>query len=303
MTGVRLTAVVVTYRSEQTLPAAIESARRCHDAGVMETVFVDNASPDRTRDLLEPVKTWATVVSNNGNVGFGRGCNRGLAEVRTPLTIFLNPDATLEPEAAMRLVRFMDATPRAGICGPAIIEQNGSLQFAGTRPTPLGLLARYWRGGLDRGLFRIEPGSSPVRCGWICGAAFVIRTELARELGGFDPRFFMYFEESDLSKRAEDKGWEIWTVGEAVAHHLAGASSEDDATRISGCIARFYYQSRFYYFRKHHGWLAATATDIAELIMLLVGCAKDVVRGRGIGRLRPRLQTALFRSPEQVAAG
>jgi len=113
----------------------------------------------------------------------------------------------------------------------------------------------------------------------------------------------MYFEESDLSKRAEDKGWEIWTVGEAVAHHLAGASSEDDATRISGCIARFYYQSRFYYFRKHHGWLAATATDIAELIMLLVGCAKDVVRGRGIGRLRPRLQTALFRSPEQVAAG
>jgi N-acetylglucosaminyl-diphospho-decaprenol L-rhamnosyltransferase len=300
-----VTAVIVTYQSANTVSATLAAARRCHDAQLLDCVIVDNGSKDGTPEMLEREAGWARVVITGRNNGFGRGCNIGLAHVNTPYTIFINPDAWVEPDALRIMMTFMEENPRVGIVGPATLAGDyrdpPGLQGTGPRPTPTSIL-RAAVPLLDgpKNLRPIVPGSAPFRTGWVCGAVFMVRTELMKRLGGFDPRFFLYWEETDVCRRADDSGFEVWAVGTAVANHIGGASSTEDDTRISGCIAKHYYQSRRYYMVKHHGWLAATFAEIGEFVLLGVRAIGDVLRGRGLSRLRPRLQAALLSQPDRV---
>jgi hypothetical protein len=137
-----------------------------------------------------------------------------------------------------------------------------------------------------------------MRTGWVCGAILMIRTDLMRRLGGFDPRFFLYWEEVDLCRRAEYAGYENWVLGNALARHVVGASS-GNVPRFGTAVAKHYYQSRYYYMAKHHGWLAATAAELGEFVLLGIESALDALRGRGLERLRPRLQAALLSLPDE----
>ncbi|MEO7335111.1 MAG: glycosyltransferase, partial [Caldimonas sp.] len=135
-----ITAVIVTFQSAGTISRALAGALRCREAGLMETVVVDNGSTDATRDILERDAAWVRVILSGRNNGFGRGCNIGLAQVGTPYTLFLNPDAVVEPDALRSLLGFLEDRPCAGIVGPAIAEGEpgveGILQVTGDRPTP-----------------------------------------------------------------------------------------------------------------------------------------------------------------------
>lgn len=283
------------------MDATIKSLRDSHDQGLLRCVLVDNASRDDTVKLLEREAGWAKVLSEKINHGFGRGCNVGFAHVQTPYTLLINPDAIVGPEAIREMVAFMEANPRVGIVGPATtlgehVGQN--YQSTGPRPRPLSILRRltrlFGKADVDQ---PIVPGSDPFQTGWVCGAALMIRTDLMKKLGGFDPTYFLYWEEMDLCQRADVEGYEIWAVGSAVAHHVCGASSSGASTHIDGCIADHYYRSRFYYLVKHHGWLVAGLTEGAEFLALGLLTGLDLVRGRGVGRIRPRLQARLFSRP------
>ena len=300
-----VTAVIVTYQSAHTVAATLAAARRCHDAQLLDCVIVDNGSKDGTPEILQREAGWTRLVITGQNNGFGRGCNIGLSHVSTPYTIFINPDAWVEPDALRIMMNFMEENPRVGIVGPATLAGDDrdppGLQGTGPRPTPTSIL----RAAVPllhgpKNLRPIVPGSAPFRTGWVCGAVFMVRTELMKRLGGFDPRFFLYWEETDVCRRADDSGFEVWAVGSAVANHIGGASSTEDDTRISGCIAKHYYQSRRYYMVKHHGWLAATFAEIGEFVLLGLRALGDAMRGRGLSRLRPRLQAALLSQPDRV---
>lgn len=300
-----VTAVVVTYQSEKTIVAALDAARRCHDAGLLDVVIVDNNSIDATREIVEREASWARHEFTGVNNGFGRGCNIGFATVSTPYTVFINPDAVVEPAALRTMWRFMEEHPRVGIVGPAIVEGESTavkeLQDTGQRPTPWTVLRDVLPFLGSRPIsWPIVPGSAPVRTGWVCGAVLMIRTELMRRLGGFDPRFFLYWEETDVCRRADDIGFETWAVGAALAHHVGGASSSPDDTRVGGCIAKHYFQSRHYYMVKHHGTLPAAVAELGEFVLLMLRAMTDALRGRGLQRLRPRLQTPLFSQPERI---
>jgi GT2 family glycosyltransferase len=221
--------------------------------------------------------------------------------VRSPFTLFLNPDAVLEPAALRTMLGFLERSPQAGIVGPAIIEGEGAaveLQDTGDRPTPWTIARNALPVGGKPLSHLIEPGSPPCKTQWVCGAVLLARTDLLRRLDGFDPRFFLYWEEMDLCKRAEAAGFETWALGTAVARHVGGASSSPDDTRIAGCIARHYFQSRYYYMIKHHGRVAAAAAESLEFLSLGARSLVDLARGRGLGRLRPRFQAPLYSQPE-----
>ena len=302
-----VTAVIVTYQSARTIGRTLAAARRCFDAQLLDVVIVDNNSQDATREIIGREAGWARIVLTGKNNGFGRGCNIGFAEVTSPYTIFINPDALVEPEAIRTMLVFLEKHPKIGIVGPATLcgEDDGEavLQGAGDRTTPWTILRnampflRY-----QSSSWEIVPGSAASRRGWVAGAVLMIRTELMRQLDGFDPRFFLYWEEMDLCKRAEDAGFETWALGTALAHHVVGASSSPDDTRYAGVnIAKHYYQSRYYYMVKHHGRLAASFAEIGEFMLLLMWSLWDAARGRGLGRLRPRMQASLLTMPERVA--
>lgn len=297
------TAVIVSYQSSRTIGLALKAARRCSSAQLLNVVIVDNNSTDTTRNIIESEMSWVHPVFSDKNNGFGRGCNIGSQAVNSPYTIFINPDAIVEPEALRTMLQFMINHPAVGIVGPAIVEgeteRNKKLQITGKRPTPWTILSAAVPYLNRRSDSRpIVPGSIPFRTGWVCGAVLMIRTDLFKKLNGFDPRFFLYWEETDLCKRVEDMGFEVWALGTAVAHHVGGASSNDDEAKIEGSIAKHYFQSRYYYMIKHHGWLAATIAEVFEFILLCFRTFIDWIRRRPAHRLRTRLQAPLLSQPE-----
>ena len=300
----RVTAIVVTFQSEDTLKANVASVRRCHEARVLDCIYVDNGSQDNSLEMLRRESDWATVVFTGRNNGFGRGCNIGLAKVTSPYTLFLNPDAVIEPEAIRGMTEFLDANPEVGIVGPATYcgaqGRPPSHQVTSALPTPWSVIRAAIPLLGNPGVFRqIIPGSEPFKTGWVCGAVMMIRTDLALSLGGFDPHFFLYSEEIDLCLRAADLGFETWALGTVTARHIGGASSAHDGTKKSGCIGKHYYQSRHYYMIKHHGWAAATFAELGEFGLICIGTVADLVRGKGYSRLRPRLQAPLLSLPSE----
>jgi N-acetylglucosaminyl-diphospho-decaprenol L-rhamnosyltransferase len=224
-----------------------------------------------------------------------------LAKVTTPYTLFLNPDAQIEPEAVAHMVAFLEAHPSVGIVGPATLCGEGQTQrYQGTGPlpTPWSIVKRVTPLiPFQSDLAPIVPGAAPFKTEWVCGAIILMRTELAQRLQGFDPRFFLYWEEMDLCRRAATMGFETWAIGTAQAQHICGASSTVDDTQIFGCIGKYFYESRYYYMTKHHGWLAATVAEAVEFALLATRTLLDVCAGKGSARLRPRLQTPLFSQP------
>jgi N-acetylglucosaminyl-diphospho-decaprenol L-rhamnosyltransferase len=269
-------------------------------------VIVDNGSTDGTAELIERESKWASVVITGNNNGFAKGCNIGLRQVQTPFIVFINPDAVVEPASVRTMLTFMNERSQSGIVGPAIIETSGTLnnsvlQVTGRRPTPWTIIRDAMPFRRGRSSFQpIIPGSAPFETEWVCGAVLMARTDLIRNLGGFDSRFFLYWEEMDICLRAERAGAEIWALGTATAAHVGGASSIADEDRIGGCIPSHYFQSRYYYMRKHYGWAAATAAEIIELTLLVVHGVANIVRGRDCPQLRARLQARLLSSPSRL---
>ncbi len=296
----RTTAVVVTYQSRATIGKALRAARESHERGALQVVVVDNGSSDGTADLVRREYPWVKVVESGGNIGFARGCNLGFQHVNTPFMLLLNPDAVLSHQALSTMVAFMEAHPQAGIVGPAIRGSNGGLQQAGLMPTAWGLVrAAAGRGSAHANKRRIIPGERPFQTDWLCGAVLLIRTNLFAELGGFDSRFFLYFEETDLCRRARQCGIELWAVGDAVAEHVVSASVNlVRAPMIGNCIAEHFFRSRFYYLTKHYGRPVAVWVELSELALLVArSVANRCIRRPGHDMCRLRLAGPILRLP------
>jgi GT2 family glycosyltransferase len=298
-----VTAVIVAYQSRRVIGGALDSLRKSFDAGMLECVVVDNDSTDGTRDFIEAEYGWVHLVPSPKNVGFGRGCNLGLEHVNTPLVLFLNPDAALEPADLMKLVEFVNAHPQVGFVAPAIVDPDGGLQAAGGLPTPWSIVAAA--GGWSRWSPKqqpIKPGATPYPVQWLCGAVLLAHKAVLDRIGGFDPRFFLYFEETDLCLRAGRQGAELWTVGEAVARHIDGAiATRMEAPLYSGCIAEHYFRSRFYYLVKHHGWSAAVFAELGELLLMSLRVIPRWLRGKKNLDFRVRLRAPILRLPPKDA--
>lgn len=262
-----VTTVIVTYNSRDTIGPTLDAARPIRDAGLAECIVVDNISRDGTREFVRAEYPWVTLVESPGNIGYGRGCNLGLERAATRYVLFQNPDAVVDLSAMERMVRLLDENPKAALVGPAIIGDNGILQHCGRLPTPWNVIADA--AGIptrDKPSHHIEPGEAPFRTDWLGGAVLMGRTELLKPIGGFDPRIFLYFDETDLCKRVGDLGHELWACGEAVTRHVVHASARGTGRALyNGAIAEHFFRSRYYYLTRHHGRIAATTAELIEL--------------------------------------
>jgi len=298
----KLTVVIVTYRSKETIAPTLDALKAAYDEKLVDIVVIDNASNDGTADFVAQRYPFVALVRNRENIGFGRACNQGFDHSTTPYVLLLNPDAVLSLGPMKILVDFMDRTRRAGICAPAVRRTSGSLQAAGNLPNPLTvMLSPMFSRWTMRGQKPIAPGGAPDRTEWICGSIMLVRKDMLKEIGAFDPRFFLYFEETDLCHRAHGAGWEIWTVGEAVGEHMNAASAATtDSVMHGDTIAEHYYRSRYYYLTKHFGRIAAATAEIGELAFLGLRTVIDRIRGKERKTLEQRLRAPVMKLPSPV---
>jgi GT2 family glycosyltransferase len=284
MPSPEISVIIINYGTADLAIAAVESVLARHHGGrAVDIHVVDNASPGKDADILRQThadRGWGKLVTlypERVNHGFGRGNNLVLhalaARPRPPEKVFLlNPDAQLENEALDILAAFLDSHPDAGCAGASIANPDGRLATAAFRfPSAISEFSDSLAFGPVARLFRrhsvaLPPDLPTQRVQWVAGAAAMLRWEAVWQCRGFDPTFFLYFEEVDLLRQFAGKGWETWYVPEARVTHVEGA-----ATNVkSGRVERkphpdYWYDSWLIYHLKAHGPWGARLCAAARL--------------------------------------
>lgn len=194
-----------------------------------ETILIDNASTDETNHLLSRID-GATIVQNQENVGFLAAANQGAALARGRQILFLNNDATLHANAIFNAARRLDRDPGIGIVGGRIILADGHLQEAGCILYRDGATTGYGRGQ--------SPGDVAIRhlrdVDYVSGAFMMVRADLWRALGGFDPAFApAYYEDCDFCLRAQRGGFRVVYDPSVLVNHLEwGSAAEGEAVAL-----------------------------------------------------------------------
>lgn len=268
--------VVVSYNSRATLRDCVQPLAELDWARV---TVVDNASADRSTEVVEDLRV--EVIRSPHNGGFSYGCNLGAATGKAPYVLFLNPDARLDPDALDVLVRALEQDHSLGVVGPRILNDDGTLAWSqrrfprlrSTYAQALGLhrVAAFssWAGEV------IQDPAAYARPGmpdWLSGSCMLMRRSALAEVGGLDEGFFLYSEETDLFRRLRHRGWGVRFEPNATAYHQ-GYGSAPWAT-VTPVLAG----SRVRYARKHHGRLVAALEAIGVAIDSLVRAAARVHR-------------------------
>ncbi|MCP3720349.1 glycosyltransferase [Paraburkholderia sp. CNPSo 3281] len=261
---------VVVFRPDRALLArtltslaeAGAALRRSGNEGTIHLYLINNGGlPDMAESLaaLSRAGVSHTLIDGHGNVGYGRGHNLALAQPLGRFHLVLNPDIDMHPDALAQAVEFLDAHPEVGLLTPAIFDDAGELQYLCRQyPTLIDLLARGFlptsmRRLLARRLARYEMRNQinvrdmlwdpPI----VSGCFMLFRSDVLKRLSGFDPRYFLYFEDYDLSLRAHDVTRVVYVPAVRVLHHGGGAS------RKGAAHIRMFAASAFRFFNRF-GW-------------------------------------------------
>jgi GT2 family glycosyltransferase len=197
--------------------------------------LVDNGSTDDSLTLVEQRFPWVTILPLGVNLGFGAAYNRAARLISAPLMVLLNNDTLVQPGWLAALVDDIRAHPRAAVVGAKLlyIDRPTIVNHAGGRLTPLG--AAYDEGfGCPDGPRFDHAGT----VGCATGAAMIVRREALLEIGGFDERYFAYFEDADLCWRFWLRGWTArYQPASRVLHAYGGSTGTGRfaAFRISHC--------------------------------------------------------------------
>lgn len=272
-----LSILIVTYNSRRLIDPLLTHLQQELAHLDAEVVLVDNASYDGTAQQVRAAHPWVRVIDSTTNLGFAAGNNLAARHARGRHLLLLNPDALPAPGALRRGITLMDQHPQAGLGGGELRGTDGSRQpsarmFPTLRDeffTLAGLAARHPTsrlfGRLDR---RWADPEQAALVDWIPGAFVFIPAAVWARLGGFDERFFMYYEEVDLCRRLQAAGLQVHYWPELKATHIGGASARTVAqaqvSKSGSQLERWRMRSALLYYRKQHGPAAAALLHALE---------------------------------------
>lgn len=269
---------VVVYRTDaavllSTLRSLLAAAKYARDAGRLERLTIDlvhNAEQTTATDaeftaLIEVINHEAVaqdvrfrLFEGHGNIGYGRGHNLSIMQADSDYHLVLNPDVTLSDQSLAQGLQYLQQTPQVAALSPAVRDGDGNRQYVCKRfPTVLDFLLRGFAPGFIRRLFKarlaryemreLSEQSASTDIPIISGCFMLFRTPVLQSVHGFDERYFLYFEDFDLSLRVHDKGTLAYLPAMQITH-LGGNSARKGLSHI-----RMFARSgiRFY---NTHGW-------------------------------------------------
>ncbi len=269
----RLDIVIVNWNAGTLLRDCLDSIAAAGTDGLVlsRVAVVDNASSDESLAPLVTAKPPFEVIRNPVNAGFAAACNRGASGSEADYLLFLNPDVILDPGTLEGAVAFMEAkeNQEIDISGIRLRGADGLTQRCCARfPTPGRMVGHAF--ALDKLVPRLA--APHFLTDWdhedsrdvpqVMGAFLLIRRDAFRRLGGFDERFFLYYEDVDLCRRLAAQGGRCAHNAAVSAIHIGGGTTDAIKARRQFLSAH----SRVLYTAKYFGAAAASAVALAALV-------------------------------------
>ena len=223
--------IIVNYNTKHLLKDCISSIYKITQNVSFEIIVVDNNSADGSESMVVDNFSEVIFIQSGSNLGFGNANNLGLSLAKGQLIFFLNSDTILLNNAIKVLADFLTANPSVAVCGGNLfdIELNPAISFSQSLPgigSDLDVLfGNFFSKLYYKNNISFNYSNSPLLIdGFISGADMMIRKSILEKVGCFDPDFFMYYEETELTWRIKKAGFKIASVPDAKIIHLEGAS-------------------------------------------------------------------------------
>ncbi|MBI2430720.1 MAG: glycosyltransferase family 2 protein [Candidatus Levybacteria bacterium] len=259
--------IIVYYKVRQELVDCLFSIEKSKTKISHEIIVVDNDEEPTIKKDLKQKFPQVQYIDVGKNIGFGAANNKGAKAAKGKFLFFLNPDTLVERDTIDELINFIKKEKNIGIVSPLFLDSKNRpypLQGSATltpfraisclsfinKLFPNNMVARkYWYLDWDK--------KQPKEVDVMPGTAFLIRKKLFEEIGGFDERFFLFFEENDIAMKVKKKGFRIVLLPHAKVVHLWGMSAKNK----SG-IKQIFRRSRFLYFQKYYGSFWAYIVEV-----------------------------------------
>jgi len=259
--------LVVFYPNESQLQRTLQSLAiatrplflHYNDAEI-EIVVIDNGGGEVAQifiDRLSDSGLRFKYVVGHGNVGYGRGHNLAIKQASSRYHLILNPDVDLDASALLSALGFLDANPAVGLVAPWVGDSNGRQQYLCRRfPSPLdffmrGFLPLRLQGKFPRSFAHYEMRDviDEKNAFWdpliVSGCFMLFRTDIIKRLNGFDPRYFLYFEDYDLSMRTHEIARVVYVPWVRILHYGGGASRKGWKHRKLFAVSAIKFFNRF----------------------------------------------------------
>jgi GT2 family glycosyltransferase len=283
LVDVEASIIIVAYNSAGVLEKCLRSVVQHLDISA-EVIVVDNASVDSSSDVAQRTLPTVKLIELENNVGFGNGCNAGAAVAVGRHLVFLNPDTAVEPGWLSVLTRALDDDETLGAVTPKILLMDA--------PDKINACGNdvHFTGFPSCHLLEVESAGvqQPASVTSISGAAFAMRRSTFEHIGGFDPEFFLYLEDNDLS-------WRLWLMGYQCKYMPASVVYHIYSVKVSA--------DKFFYLEYNRHQLLLKNLKTRTLLALSPALFLAELNTWGYAVLRgPGYLVAKFRAVTQAAA-
>ncbi len=247
----KISICIVTHNNEDNILPVLDSIYKYSKDFFFDTFVVDSKSNDNTVNLIKTNFPQVNIIALNENKGFGYGHNQVLEKINSDYHVILNPDITFNINIFDILSDYLESNKDVAMVTPKILNDDGSIQYLpkcepkfkylmSGRLERFGGIFKKWR---DEYTFKNKTISEPIEIDFCSGCFIMIRTNVFKELNGFDDQFFMYFEDVDLTKRAKAYGKTVFLPYVSAIHSWERSSSSHFkylCIHVSSMIKYFY---------------------------------------------------------------
>lgn len=260
----KVSIITVNYKTPHHVRNLLKSIEAIDLAVPFECFIVDNASNDDSVEMIREQFPWVRLLPLTENIGLGAGNNKAIEEAQGDYVFICNPDLVLDKGEIEKWIDWMDRNTDVGISGPRLLNPDGTDQYSNyrfpklytpaLRRMPIGRM-KWVREYVDHYTMKEHDRDTEYDCDWVMGAAMMIRRRAMDTFGAFDPNIFLYFEDTDICRRAWEAGHRVTytPVAKCMHYHARESLTSWPWEPLTNKLTRIHIKSALQYFWKHRG--------------------------------------------------